>query len=83
MDSEGRLTVPAAARAALHVEGQAQFELEIVEDALILRPTRVEPDDAWAYTPEHLARVERAREQARVGRTVALTEGDLEQLPGC
>ena len=37
MNSQGRLTLPAAAREALQVEGPAQFELEVTEDALILR----------------------------------------------
>ena len=67
MDPEGRLTVPEAVRAALHVEGTTQFELEVDGDLLILHPLAVPEGDAWAYTPEHLARVERARQQGRLG----------------
>ena len=80
MDAEGRLTVPAAARRALRVEGEAAFDLEITEDALILRPAEEVPEeDAWAYTPEHLERVERAR-QRPLDQDQRLTEQDLERL---
>ena len=80
MDAEGRLTVPAAAREALRVEGEAAFDLEITADALILRPTEAVPEeDAWAYTPEHLAQVERALREGG-GRT--MSEADLLRLLG-
>jgi len=51
------------------------------DGALVLRPAVVIPrEDAWAYTPEHLKKVERARQEA-VGRR--LTEADLDRLaPG-
>ena len=78
MNSQGRLTVPAAAREALRIQGPTQFELEVTEDALILRPALVIPrDDAWAYTQEHLRRVEQARTAAREGRTRRLAEDGL------
>ena len=81
MNSQGRLTVPAAARAALHVEGPAQFELEVTENALILRPAIVIPrDDAWAYAPDHVHRLERARREAREGKARRLTEDDLKRV---
>jgi bifunctional DNA-binding transcriptional regulator/antitoxin component of YhaV-PrlF toxin-antitoxin module len=81
MNNQGRLTVPAAARQALRLEGPTQFELEVTDDALILRPAIVIPrEDAWAYTPEHLRRVERARQEAREGRTRELGEADLDRL---
>jgi hypothetical protein len=38
MDSQGRLTVPAAVRAALHLDGPVDLEIEIVEGKLILHP---------------------------------------------
>ena len=79
MDPDGRLTLPAAARSALHVEGAAQFEIEVVGDALILHPVAVPEEDAWAYVPEHLARVDRARQQARSGQTHSLTEAEIER----
>jgi hypothetical protein len=79
MDPEGRLTVPEAARAALHVEGATQFELEVNGDVLILHPLLVPEEDSWAYTPDHLARVDRARQQGRAGVTHTLTEPELER----
>ena len=51
------------------------------EDALVLRLAVVIPrEDAWAYTPEHLELVERARRDAREGRVRQLAEADVEQL---
>ncbi len=81
MNKQGRLTVPAAARQALRVEGEAQFEMEIIDDALILRPAIVIPrEDAWAYTPEHLAAVREAREQAAQGLVYGMMESGLVEL---
>ncbi len=81
MNGEGRITIPAAARRQLGLEGAAQFQAEVRDGALVLRPAVVIPrEDAWAYTPEHLKSVERARQEA-VGRR--LTEADLDRLaPG-
>lgn len=81
MNEEGRITIPAAARRQLGLEGAAQSQAEVRDGALVLRPAVVIPrEDAWAYTPEHLKQVERARQEA-VGRR--LTEADLDRLaPG-
>ncbi len=66
---------------ALHVEGETPFELEVTEHEIILRPALVIPrDDAWAYTPEHLAQIEQADADARAGRIVRMTERELEQF---
>lgn len=81
MNGQGRLTVPAAARQALRIDGPTQFELEITEDALILRPAIIIPrEDAWAYTAEHLQRVGKARRDAAEGRTRPLTEEELDRI---
>jgi len=81
MNAQGRLTVPAEARKALHVEGETPFEIEVTEHEIILRPALVIPrDDAWAYTPEHLAQIEQADADARAGRIVRMTERELEQF---
>ena len=81
MNAQGRLTVPAVAREVLRLDGPTEFELEVTAHELILRPALVIPrEDAWAYTAEHLSRVELAREDARDGRTRALTEKELEDL---
>lgn len=81
MNKQGRITVPVSARKALRVEGEAQFEMEVVDDALILRPAFVIPrEDAWAYTPEHLESVRRALEDAENGRLYRMTKGALIEL---
>jgi bifunctional DNA-binding transcriptional regulator/antitoxin component of YhaV-PrlF toxin-antitoxin module len=81
MNAEGRLTVPASARRELGLEGEAQFQAEVEDGVLILRPVLVVPrDDAWAYTPEHMARVERALRDSREGRVRRLSDDDLDTL---
>ena len=81
MNAQGRLTVPAEARKALHIEGETPFEMEITEHELILRPALVIPrEDAWAYTPEHLAQIAESDADARAGRVVRMTERELEQF---
>ena len=83
MDPEGRLTVPAAARAALNLKGAVEFEVEITQDTLIFHPVAGRLNaDAWAYTPEHISRVKEARRQVRAGKTHKLTEADLERMKG-
>ncbi len=78
MNAEGRVTIPAAVRRQLGLDGEAQFQAEVYEGTLVLRPAVVIPrEDAWAYAPEHLKRVARAR-QEDVGRQ--LTEADLDRL---
>lgn len=37
-------------------------------------------EDEWAYTPEHLRRLERALQDSREGRVRRLTEVELDQL---
>lgn len=78
-NERGRLTIPAQAREALHVEGKAHWQVEVTEEGLLLRPALVIPrEDAWAYTPEHLALVESAREDERAGRISQFRLADLE-----
>lgn len=78
-NERGRLTIPARAREALHVEGKAHWQVEVTEEGLFLRPAIMIPrEDAWAYTPEHLALVESALADERAGRTSRLHPADLE-----
>lgn len=64
MTDRGRITLPASVRKELNVAGDTPFELETAGGEIILRPALVIPrEDAWAYTPEHRAHVERARTQ--------------------
>ena len=52
MNAQGRLTVPADARKALGLVGEAQFQAEVRDEGLLLRPAVLVPrEDAWAYTP--------------------------------
>lgn len=81
MNNEGRLTVPVAARRELGLEGEAHFQAEVRDGELVLRPAVVIPrEDAWAYTPENLAKIQKARRQGKRGRVRELTEADLERL---
>jgi bifunctional DNA-binding transcriptional regulator/antitoxin component of YhaV-PrlF toxin-antitoxin module len=80
MNDEGRITVPADARRALGIDGPADFEIEIDDssDAIILRPVvTIRREDAWAYTPEHMARVAAARADGRDGRSRAATADEV------
>ncbi|HVC81748.1 MAG TPA: AbrB/MazE/SpoVT family DNA-binding domain-containing protein [Chloroflexota bacterium] len=80
-NKEGRLTIPAEARAALHIKGETHWTIDIEDDALVLRPAIVVPrEDAWAYTPEHAAKIKRAREDGQAGRVVTVTSEDLERI---
>lgn len=78
----GRLTVPAAARKELGIEGEIQFEVDVESDgSLVLRPAVVLPrEDAWAYTAEHRGLLERAHADSSGGRVRELTERDLAEL---
>lgn len=81
MNAQGRLTVPAEARKALGLVGEAQFEAEIRDDGLLLRPAVLVPrEDAWAYTPEHRARLARALEDSTQGRVHEMSEDMLREL---
>jgi AbrB family looped-hinge helix DNA binding protein len=61
MTDRGRITLPANVRKELRIEGETPFELETSGEEITLRPAVVIPrEDAWAYTPEHRAAIERA-----------------------
>jgi AbrB family looped-hinge helix DNA binding protein len=81
MNAAGRITLPASARRRLGLTGEAQFEVEVSGDRIILRPAVVLPrEDAWAYTPEHRGLLQRAHEDSRAGRVRRLDESELEAL---
>lgn len=85
MSATGRLTVPAAVRRALHLEGAAtEFEVEVKDNTLIFRPAAVEDEDedAWARTPEFQARLKQALQEADEGRVWSLGPAQLEYLIG-
>ena len=83
MSVGGRLTVPKAAREALHLEGRSRLEIEVTDDALVLRPTVSTPDedeDAWARTPEFRQAIQEARKDAEEGRVWQLNSAQLDGL---
>jgi len=67
-------------RAALRIEGETHWTVEIADGAVVMRPAVVPREDAWAYTPEHAAKVERAREDVRAGREVAVGADELRRI---
>ncbi|HEX5501384.1 MAG TPA: AbrB/MazE/SpoVT family DNA-binding domain-containing protein [Thermomicrobiales bacterium] len=81
MDARGRMTLPVEARRALHLESGTDFEIEVVDSAIVLTPAVLAPrGDAWAYTPEHRALVDRARDDAREGRIYRLGRDELARM---
>lgn len=83
MSKGGRLTVPAEARAALGLDEETEFEVEVdaESDTLILRPVVIlRRVDAWAYTPEHRDLLTSAHTDSREGRVREMTEQALLDL---
>ena len=83
MNSTGRITLPASVRKALKLEGEADFELEALEegDGIVLRPVIVmRREDAWTYTPEMLESIQRGLDDIREGRVRHATEADFRAL---
>ena len=79
----GQLTLPIEARRCLGLEGGTELEVEVdvANDAIILRPAVDVPrDDRWAYTPEHRRLLTQARRDAQEGRVYRLSESDLARL---
>ena len=62
MSDRGRITIPSTIREALHLDDHAQLRLDIIDDRLVITPAiTIAREDAWAYTPEESAAIERAR----------------------
>jgi bifunctional DNA-binding transcriptional regulator/antitoxin component of YhaV-PrlF toxin-antitoxin module len=81
MSNGGRLTIPAEARKQLGVSGETQFQVDVVQGSIRLRPAVTVPrDDAWAYTPEYRSLVNRSRKEAAAGLTTTLSPADLDKL---
>lgn len=81
MSKTGRMTLPATARRRLGIEGEMEFEVEVEDGNLVLKPAVVLPlEDAWAYTAEHRALLDRAHADSREGRVKELTADELTDL---
>lgn len=62
LDKDGAMTLPKAVRTALRITDRTQLTYEIRDGGVLLRPAIVIPqEDAWAYTSEESAAIERAR----------------------
>ncbi len=81
MTPDGRVTIPAAARRELGVEGETRFEVGIEDESIVLRPAVLLPrEDAWAYTTEHRSLLAKAHQDSRKGRVRRLSERQLTRL---
>ncbi|MCA1667443.1 MAG: type II toxin-antitoxin system PrlF family antitoxin, partial [Thermomicrobia bacterium] len=61
IDKEGVVTLPKAVRVALKITDRAQLTYEVRDGGVFLRPAIIiSAEDAWAYTPEESAAIERA-----------------------
>lgn len=80
MDAEGHLTLPEEVRRALQTEGKAILLARATDGGVTLQA--IPEEDAWAYTPEMLQRIARARQQLREGKTFEMSEADLIALVG-
>jgi bifunctional DNA-binding transcriptional regulator/antitoxin component of YhaV-PrlF toxin-antitoxin module len=78
MAADGRLTMPAAARRALGIEGAAHLVVDVREGAeIVLRPAEVHlRDDSWMREPEVKSLLERARRSG----TVEVTADEIKAL---
>jgi len=83
MNETGRITIPAAIRREMRLEGEAELEVESVGDgeAIVLRPVVMVPRrDGWVYTAEDLEGIERGLRDLREGRERRATEADFRSL---
>jgi AbrB family looped-hinge helix DNA binding protein len=79
MSKTGRLTLPAIVRHKLGLTGEAYFDVEVVEEGILLRPvTAVPREDVWIYTPENLAMIAQGLEDVRAGRLIQMSPAELE-----
>ncbi len=78
VNRQGRITLPSSIRKELNIEEDATLEVEARDGGIFLRPALIIPrEDAWAYTPEHRASVERAHNGPAYR---GVTSEDLEEL---
>ncbi len=78
MDAEGHLTLPEDLRRLLQGEATTYLLAEPGEGGIILRA--IPAEDAWAYTPENLRRLEAALADVQEGRVLRLSKGELARM---
>ncbi len=86
VNRQGRITLPSSIRKELNIGEDATLEVETRDGGIFLRPALVIPrEDAWAYTPEYRALIEKARNSPIVPNVseadlVAIMEADDPQI---
>ena len=78
MDAEGHLTLPEELRQLLQGDATTYLLAEPGEGGVILRA--IPAEDAWAYTPENLRKLEAALADVREGRVIRPSKGELAQM---
>ena len=67
MSSSGRLTIPAAARRPLGIAGEAEFDVDVSDNRIVLRP----------LASQDRQLLKRALKDSEEGRVSRMTEKDL------
>ena len=65
---KGQITIPAEVRRAAKIEPGHAFEVEITDEGILLRPTEIDPDQAWFWTLEWQAKEQEADRAIAEGR---------------
>jgi len=84
----GQMTLPAAARRALHIEEGDYVEVRVSEDSLVLTPKKlIDKSQAYFWSPEWQAAEREASEDIASGRVREFKKADdliatLSKAPG-
>lgn len=83
IDESGTLRLPPELLALLRPDGErlTLVDVQVTDGALVLRRSSIPEEDWWAYTPEMVERINRARNSPRES-DVQLSRKDLERLAG-
>ena len=83
VNAQGRMTIPAEIRRELGIEGESTLIVETQDGRLVAQRAFVVPaEDAWAYTPEHIARVKQAEAEADAGNVIRMSPDELRAYLG-
>ena len=83
VNAQGRMTIPADVRRELGISGETTLIVEVEDGRMVARPGVVIPaEDAWAYTPEHLEELAKARASVAAHGTLRIGPDDLRELAG-
>jgi AbrB family looped-hinge helix DNA binding protein len=83
VNAQGRMTIPAEIRRELGIEGESILIVEAQDGRLVAQRAFVIPaEDAWAYTPEHIAKVRKAEADLDAGLGIRMTVDELRAYVG-